>query len=96
VEGEAWVSPETSNEVWLRSSPGGSMKPLVRWLALLLSGFGTIASAESKINPIKFSDTHLENGLRLIIAEDHYAPVYALAVSYAVRATPASHIYSST
>ena len=63
----------------------GSMKPNIGWLALLLlPGFATLASAESKINPIKFSDTRLDNGMRLIIAEDHYAPVYALAVSYAV------------
>jgi len=61
------------------------MKPNIGWLALLLlPGFATLASAESKINPIKFSDTRLDNGMRLIIAEDHYAPVYALAVSYAV------------
>ncbi|MGH9646642.1 MAG: M16 family metallopeptidase, partial [Bryobacteraceae bacterium] len=61
------------------------MKPFVCWLAVLLfTGFGTLASAESKINPIKFSDTRLDNGLRLIVAEDHYAPVYAIALSYAV------------
>lgn len=45
---------------------------------------GTLASGESKINPIKFSDTRLDNGLRLIAAEDHYAPVYAIALGYAV------------
>ena len=38
----------------------------------------------SKIPPIKFTDTTLENGLRVIISEDHYAPVYAIAVSYKV------------
>ncbi len=37
-----------------------------------------------KLPPIQFSDTRLANGLRVIIAEDHYAPVYAIAVSYAV------------
>ena len=34
--------------------------------------------------PIRFLDTTLDNGLRVIIAEDHYAPVYAIAVSYKV------------
>ena len=39
------------------------MKPFVCWLGLLLfTGFGTLAFAESKINPIKFSDTRLDNG----------------------------------
>ena len=42
------------------------------------------ASAPKKIAPVKFSDTHLDNGLRVLIAEDHYAPVYAIAVSYSV------------
>jgi zinc protease len=41
-------------------------------------------SAQSALKPIQFSDTRLSNGLRVIIAEDHYAPVYAIAVSYAV------------
>jgi zinc protease len=55
-----------------------------RFALLLLTGLGTLVSAQSKINPIKFSDSRLDNGLRVIIAEDHYAPVYAIAVSYAV------------
>jgi zinc protease len=40
--------------------------------------------AQSKLEPIKFSDTRLANGLRVIISEDHYAPVVAVAVSYGV------------
>jgi len=52
---------------------------------LLLAGFwNNTASAQTKIPPIKFSDTRLSNGLRVIIAEDHYAPVFAIAVSYGV------------
>jgi len=52
---------------------------------LLLAGFwSNTASAQTKIPPIKFSDTRLSNGLRVIIAEDHYAPVFAIAVSYGV------------
>ena len=42
------------------------------------------AAAQSKIQPIKFTDTRLNNGLRVIISEDHYAPVFAVAVSYGV------------
>src|ERR1700687_1297948 len=40
--------------------------------------------APQKVPPVKFSDTTLDNGLRVIIAEDHYAPVYAIAISYKV------------
>ena len=31
---------------------------------------------------VTFTDTRLKNGLRVIIAEDHHAPVYSIAVSY--------------
>ena len=44
----------------------------------------TPSAAQKKISPIKFSDTHLDNGLRVIVAEDHYAPIYAIAVCYSV------------
>src|SRR5260370_5671356 len=37
-----------------------------------------------KLAPIKFTDTTLDNGLRVIITEDHYAPVYGIAVTYKV------------
>ncbi len=40
--------------------------------------------APSAIPRIKFTDTRLDNGLRVIISEDHYAPVYAIAVAYKV------------
>jgi zinc protease len=33
---------------------------------------------------ITFSDTRLKNGLRVIISEDHHAPVYSIAISYNV------------
>jgi zinc protease len=57
---------------------------------LLLAGFLIIpvctqtAFAQTKLAPIQFSDTRLSNGLRVIIEEDHYAPVFAVAVSYKV------------
>ena len=40
--------------------------------------------APSPLPKIRFTDTRLENGLRVIISEDHYAPVYAVAVAYKV------------
>jgi zinc protease len=40
--------------------------------------------APSAIPRVKFTDTRLDNGLRVIISEDHYAPVYAIAVAYKV------------
>jgi len=59
-----------------------------RWFA---TGLGiavlTAASAAqtpSSIRPVQFTDTRLSNGLRVIISEDHFAPVYAIAVSYSV------------
>ncbi len=52
------------------------------------------------IPPIKLSDTKLGNGLRVIIAEDHSAPVFGIAVTYNVGSrnpdAPASPISSST
>ncbi len=62
------------------------MLQLKRCLApLLLAGiWANSASAQKKIPPVKFTDTHLKNGLRVIVAEDHYAPVFAIAVSYKV------------
>ena len=60
--------------------------PVVRLTASILT-LGLLAAtpfAQSAITPIKFSDTRLSNGLRVIISEDHYAPVFAIAVSYGV------------
>src|SRR5471032_156518 len=53
----------------------------------MLAAFTGLVFAQpspSKVPPVKFSDTTLDNGLRVIIAEDHFAPVYAIAVSYKV------------
>ena len=55
---------------------------VVSILALGLLGATTLA--QSALKPIPFSDTRLSNGLRVIISEDHYAPVFAIAVSYGV------------
>jgi predicted Zn-dependent peptidase len=50
--------------------------------ALLLAPLS--AQPPRKVQPIKFTDTRLANGLRVIISEDHYAPVYAIVASYGV------------
>src|ERR1700674_4551263 len=49
-----------------------------------LAGLVFAQPSPLKVPPVKFSDTRLNNGLRVIIAEDHYAPVFAIAVSYGV------------
>jgi zinc protease len=50
---------------------------------LLLAVFLAVPlAAQTRIPDIEFTDTRLDNGLRVIIAEDHYAPVFAIAVSY--------------
>jgi zinc protease len=55
---------------------------------LALSAVITLALAvsPSAITPprISFTDTKLSNGLRLIVAEDHVAPVFSIAVVYNV------------
>ncbi len=52
------------------------------FLGAVLLGVG--ATAQSPLAPIQFSDTRLPNGLRVIVSEDHYAPIYSIAVSYGV------------
>jgi predicted Zn-dependent peptidase len=49
--------------------------------------FTVLVSAQqsgSKMPPVRFTDTTLDNGLRVIISEDHFAPVFAIAISYKV------------
>lgn len=53
---------------------------LLRSLALL--GLTTAASVSPP--KIKYSDTTLPNGLRVIVAEDHAAPVFSVVVNYNV------------
>src|ERR1700719_2205465 len=61
---------------------GGPLKQLA--ILLLAATAASAQTAPSKIPKVVFTDTTLDNGLRVIIAEDHYAPVYAIAVSYKV------------
>jgi zinc protease len=55
---------------------------LVAGLAAALALGGSLAAITPP--PVKFTDTKLQNGLRLIVAEDHVAPVFSLAVVYNV------------
>ena len=57
----------------------------MKLLAILACAAAAFAQqAPSAIPKIKFTDTRLDNGLRVLISEDHYAPVYAIAVAYKV------------
>jgi zinc protease len=61
------------------------LKRLSRFvLAVLLGLAPALVAAESGIPRLDFTDTHLENGLRVIIAPEHSAPVVAVAVTYNV------------
>lgn len=51
--------------------------------ALVALTLGASAPASSR-SDVAFTDTRLKNGLRVIIAEDHNAPVYSIAISYNV------------
>ena len=48
----------------------------------LFAAVGMTAAAQVK--PIQFTETKLKNGLRVIVSEDHSAPVFAIAVQYNV------------
>src|SRR5215470_7651245 len=56
------------------------MPPRVLAALLLIA----LPALPQKMPKVAFRDTTLENGLRVLISEDHYAPVYAIAVSYKV------------
>ena len=43
-----------------------------------------IGLAAAPLQKVQFSDTHLNNGLRVIVAEDHAAPVFSIVVTYDV------------
>jgi zinc protease len=59
------------------------LKPILAIL-VVATGLAFGQNAPSKLPPIKFTDTALDNGLRVIISEDHYAPIFGIAVSYKV------------
>jgi zinc protease len=47
-------------------------------------GLASAPTTSTPIKKIQFTDTKLKNGLRVIISEDHAAPVFAVAVNYNV------------
>ncbi len=51
-----------------------------------LCGLGVVqaVAAQPKVPRLEFTDQRLENGLRLLIAPDHSAPVFSIAVTYNV------------
>ena len=55
--------------------------------ALTAATLGALALASVSAAPVRkieFTDTQLKNGLRVVISEDHSAPVFAVAVNYNV------------
>ena len=52
-------------------------------LALFL-GVVQAAAGQSKVPRLDFTDQRLDNGLRVLIAPDHSAPVFSIAVTYKV------------
>jgi zinc protease len=44
----------------------------------------SVSMAAAPVSKVKFTDTKLKNGLRVIISEDHSAPTYSIAVQYNV------------
>jgi predicted Zn-dependent peptidase len=56
-----------------------------RTVAAIVGAFAVTASLSAITPPsVKFTDIRLKNGLRLIVAEDHSAPVFSVAVVYNV------------
>src|SRR5579871_3619526 len=57
--------------------------PLLAML-LALPSMGQTATTAPKLPPVQFQDLHLDNGLRVIRAPDHSAPVFGICVTYNV------------
>ena len=53
-------------------------------LTVILSAGAVLGLAAQSVPKITFTDTKLKNGLRVIISEDHSAPVFAIVVNYDV------------
>jgi predicted Zn-dependent peptidase len=53
-------------------------------LAAIAACFGAVSLAAFTAPTVKFSDTKLTNGLRVIISENHAAPVFSVALVYDV------------
>ncbi|HET7871952.1 MAG TPA: insulinase family protein, partial [Terriglobales bacterium] len=51
-------------------------------LSTCLLGLAASAFGQTKLPKVEFTDTRLENGMRVIIAPDHFAPVFSIDVTY--------------
>jgi zinc protease len=62
------------------------MQRLTRWSAWagLAAVTLSVTLMAASTPTVQFSDTKLKNGLRVLIAEDHNAPVFSVAISYNV------------
>jgi predicted Zn-dependent peptidase len=61
------------------------MKPIIRLLWGALGAALAVPALLAATDPkVTFSETRLPNGLRVIVAEDHTAPVFSIAVNYDV------------
>ena len=60
------------------------MRGLVRAVAAAGVATAVVTAASSPVKPIQFTETKLKNGLRVVISEDHSAPIFAIAVQYNV------------
>jgi zinc protease len=52
--------------------------------AIVLTLAAVLTLRAAPVTKVEFSDTRLKNGLRVIVAEDHAAPVFAIAINYNV------------
>ena len=59
-------------------------KFIIPFILLLLSGLPLLA----QINQIEFVEYDLENGLHVILHEDHSTPIVAVSVLYHAACTP--------
>ena len=72
------------------------------FIAVVIASLCAVTIGAVTAPTVKFSDSRLKNGLRVIIAEDHAAPVFSVAVAYNVGSrderigAPASPICSNT
>jgi predicted Zn-dependent peptidase len=52
-------------------------------VALVLAAVAMAATLRAApVQKVQFTDTKLKNGLRVIIVEDHFAPVFSIAITY--------------
>jgi zinc protease len=65
----------------MKKSPRSASLLAVSLMLLLAQG---LMGAELRVPHLDFTDQRLSNGLRVIIAPDHSAPVFAIAVTYHV------------